>query len=688
MVSAVRETQKIRPADPAPPVQSAIALSCAQNEFCAFQVAVTAPASGAATVDDVSLGDLAGPSGATLAGSAALVYREGEMNVTTPSNGSGATGLWPDPMIPKVDDWYGETRAAFPAQVTAGQTQAFWVELHVPTGQAPGTYAGTVAVTTTGTTATLSVTVRVRAFEIPSTSSLPSAYGMGWDGPCVGHFGGYGPPNCTDPQLEVLNGLYARDALNHRITISMLVYAPPVQNGQGSFTNFDSLYGPFLQGDALTGQDQLQGARVTALQYVGDQSSASYAAWATHFKAQGWFDRLFDYTCDEPPRGCAWSDIANRAAIVHAGDPDFRTLVTTSVAQAQQNGVFSSIDILVPIINEMYDPSAGSQRASYDSFLSAPNRLLWLYQACEPSSTCSSGNVGGQPGWPTVFIDEPAITNRIMQWMDFAYQVQAELYYETTYAMETQDAWQSQYEFGNNGDGSFFYPGKPSVIGGTHDIPIESFRLKMLREGMQDYEYLTRLAQLGDGAFAQAELGKVVTAANSFTSDPAVLEQARFDMAGEIEKDLGVSSDGSAGTSGGTSGVGSTGGSTTGGSTSGGGSGGSSSGGAGGTTGSGTAGGASGGGSTGGTGSGGSVADGGRGTGGTTGMADAGTTAVEAISGTSDAGTGGGAVSSSSATRHATASCGCAAGDGGAAAAAWDILVLAMSAVELRRRRA
>ena len=133
--------------------------------------------------------------------------------------------------------------------------------------------------------------------------------------------------------------------------------------------------------------------------------------------------------------------------------------------------------------------------------------------------------------------------------MDFAYQVSAELYYDTTYAMEqaSQDSWKTQYEFGNNGDGSIWYPGKPSVIGGTHDIPVESLRMKMLREGMQDYEYLAMLGKLGDAAFAQTELAKVVTNAGSFTSDPGVLEQARADMATQIEKDLAKTDAGAGG---------------------------------------------------------------------------------------------------------------------------------------------
>ena len=495
------------------------------------------------------LGGLASACAATIPGASALVYREGFVDITTPSNSAGMTGEWPDPLIPKVDAFYGETRNAFPATIMAGETQAFWLELLVPADQPAGTYSGTATVTNAdATTSPISVSIQVRDFTLPSTSSLGSAYGFDWDGPCQGHFGGYGGANCDDAQLEALNGLYFEDALNHRITISSLVYAPPIANGQGDFTTFDALYGPFLDGTALTRANELAGAKITAIAYTGDRVAASYAAWATHFKSNGWFDRVFDYTCDEPPNGCAWTDIPTRAAIVHAGDPDFRTLTTTSIQAATQNAVLSSLDILVPIINYMDgaqdDPYPGDQRANYDTFLQGPNTLVWMYQSCEPSSSCSNGDVDGAVGWPTMFIDESAMSNRMMQWMDFKYAVSSELYYDTTQAMDTQDAWTSQYEFGNNGDGSIWYPGKPSVIGGTHDIPVESIRMKMLREGMQDYEYLNLLTTLGDGAFAQTELAKVVTSAGSFVSDPSVLEATRLEMATEIEKDVALLADG------------------------------------------------------------------------------------------------------------------------------------------------
>jgi uncharacterized protein (TIGR03382 family) len=682
-VSAVRETLKIRPMDPVPAAQSSISLSCAQNEFCAFQVEVSAGAS-AVTVNGISLGDLAGPGSATLAGASALVYREGFMDITTASNTAGATGEWPDPLIPNVDDFYQETRNAFPVTVPAGTNQPFWVEIHIPNPQTAGSYSGTATVTpSTGSAVLLTVNIQVRGFALPSTSSLPSAYGFGWDGPCQGSFGGYGPPNCDDQQLEALNALYFQDALNHRLSISALVYAPPIADGGGSWTTFDTLYGPFLDGTALTGSDQLQGAQLTEIAFSADDNApANFAAWASHFQANGWYGKLFDYTCDEPPNGCAWSDIPTIAAEAHAGDPNFRTLVTTDLANATTNNVLSSIDILVPIINYMYDENTGaSTRASYDSFLSQPNSFVWMYQSCEPSSSCSDGSVGTDIGYPTIFIDESAVTNRMMQWMDFEYQVGAELYYDTTYAMENGNAWQTQYEFGNNGDGSIWYPGTPAVIGGTDVIPIESFRMKMLREGMQDYEYLNLLVQLGDSAFAQAQLATVVTAANSFAASPTALEAARLAMATEIEADLAASSTGGT-SSGGSSSSSSSGGSSSGGvsttrgTSSGGGSSGSSKTSSSHAT---TSSGTSGAGSS----SGGSKSSVGGSTGGSSASSTLGASGTSGSSGSAAASSAGG-TSSSTSPPNVVGGCSC--GSGGSPAAALPWLLLSFGLLGARRR--
>ena len=72
------------------------------------------------------------------------------------------------------------------------------------------------------------------------------------------------------------------------------------------------------------------------------------------------------------------------------------------------------------------------------------------------------------------------------------------------------DAWTSQWDFNGNGDGTLFYPGTPERVGGATHVPVASIRLKMIREGMEDYEYLKLLADAGDEAFAQRDRGRAL----------------------------------------------------------------------------------------------------------------------------------------------------------------------------------
>jgi glycosyl hydrolase family 123 len=124
-----------------------------------------------------------------------------------------------------------------------------------------------------------------------------------------------------------------------------------------------------------------------------------------------------------------------------------------------------------------------------------------MYQSCM-SHDCGGTNARG---WPSYMIDALAVRNRAMQWLLFSKQTTGELYWETGYALYAKrDAWIDQWAFTGNGDGTLFYPGTPAKIGGTSNVPIASIRLKMIREGMEDFEYLTKLASFGPSAKQEA----------------------------------------------------------------------------------------------------------------------------------------------------------------------------------------
>jgi uncharacterized protein (TIGR03382 family) len=510
-------TEKLRPSA-APRAETGARISAARNEFEAFQIGVTGPATNVRATATA----LTGPGG-TISG--VRLYRQAIIQLANASALDGGTGAWPDALVPDVDEVAGERRSAFPFSVSAGQTTALWVEVLVPVGASPGDYAGEVRVTWDGGAATVPVTLTVWPFTLPSTASLKSAFGFQYGAIPTGHGLGWGLA------FAELRARYGAFALDHRITLSH------VDDGYTSLDHFASLHGASIDGKAPT---RLPGARLTAVELMGSAST-----WTAFFHPRGWFDRLFQYTCDEPPLTCAWSDIPARAKTAKAADPALRTLVTTTIQEADAHGVTQSIDLLVPVINYLDDKPgsqfSGSQRAKYDAFLAAsPRRELWFYQSCMSHGCGGTVNFGSPSnsdqyftGWPTYVIDASAVRNRAMQWLAFRYRVTGELYYETAMAYG-HDPWSNQWDFSGNGDGTLFYPGTPARIGGATHVPVASLRLKMIREGMEDYEYLALLSRAGGEAEARAIADALFPRAFSTDVPPAALMDARAKLAARI----------------------------------------------------------------------------------------------------------------------------------------------------------
>ncbi len=540
-------TVKIRPSD-LPNTTRSVNIKAARNEYESFQVAVQGTE--ALTITDISVTDLTQNS-LTFSKDNIKIYREGYIEIVTPSNLEGSTGPWPDPLIPKKDVFFNETRNAFPVTVPAGRNQAFWFDIFIPLSTGSGTYTGELTVTAKDhPPIDIPLTLTVWGFRIPATSSLISAFGFdGWDFQ-LGHFGDLEHYDQTVP----LSRLYAQAGLMNRLTLSSVtkedwsILWPEPPNID--WTEFDANWGPFFDGMDLPFGPK--NARFTSLETVnsGDTDPERIAFWqsfSSHFKENGWFHLLVNYTWDEPNDAGDFAEIKRISHLVHQADPELRTLVTTDIQQGETHDIVDDVDVWVPLINFMdnkpgetcwQSPYAGNQRDLYTPLITAGDELWW-YQSCM-SHGCD-GSDSSSPcytGWPSYMIDIPAIYNRIMEWESFKYAVSGELYFEVTWAYKgisgNKDAWNNQYYFGGNGDGTLFYPGRPDKIGGTRHIPVESIRLKMIREGMEDYEYMKKLKDLGETGFLDQQLATVVTNAHTFTHDPSLLYRVREGMAERI----------------------------------------------------------------------------------------------------------------------------------------------------------
>ena len=547
-------TTVLRPAVATPVGTRTAHLVAARNEFESFQVAVEGGRGRDGVRVAPAAGGLTGPDGASIPAAGVTVYREAPYHVTFASDREGEPGDWYDALIPERDAFYGEDRNAFPFDIPAGGKLVAWVDILVPEDAPPGRYRGRLLVTEddgSSTVATVPIHLRVLDFTLPSTSSFRSLvlstpeFDPGK--PCEAHDG-----TACDPYAErgwLLPYLYSRAALENRLTVANPSplrtpdFGDPVQRNL-----FDRFVGPLLDGSAtppapdLTDM-RLRGAKLTTM-WAGlgeDCFGDCLEGWRQFLGEQAFIDQFVYYACDEPGDDPAyWAECATKAGAVAGAAP---VLATATLGDASAFGGTGYVDILVSNVANLLPDGV------------VPGLETWLYASCE-SHGCGPDTVCSYPeeptpdtdGWPDYVIDEPASQARAMPWIAYEYGATGELYYSATWSLET--AWTDQCVFGGNGDGNLFYAGRPegyfgsedSVIGGTTDIPIESLRLKRIRDGREDYEYLHELEVRGEGAEARTVveglLGPPAVATRAATFSQEQLDQARCELAALLDPSL------------------------------------------------------------------------------------------------------------------------------------------------------
>ena len=528
---------KVRPMDDSPSRSSqAVDLFAGRNEFEPFQIVLRADSRNVENVD-VQISDLLGPSGHSIQNGNITIYLERYVKVQVASSVDGEAGEWPDPLIPRVDRYSGERRNAFPFTVNRGRNQPLWIEIFVPPNTVPGTYSGRAIVTSPGLPEiTVPITLRVWNFSLPSSSTLKSSFGLSGITALKQHRGRY----TTDNDLDSITYQYAKAALWHRVSIhGGAMAAPPFSaNGRIDWARYDREVGPFLDGTVFAENEPLFGARASSVDLRthrgadSDEKKVSYwREWVKHFSEKGWLDRLFYYVWDEPPSQ-SFPEVAARASVARRVDARIRNLVTASFDESLKDVV----DVWVPLINcldaKPEYPDYCERTVPRDAYRAElrQGKSLWWYQSCA-SHGCKLSRGEYFRGWPSYVVDVAPMANRIMPWLAWKYKVEGELYFSMNEAFsQDRDPWEHIYMFGGNGDGTLFYPGRPRHIGGTTDIPIESIRLKLIREGLEDYEYLALLADRGLLDAADGAVTRMATAVYQWNKDPKILYLVRREL--------------------------------------------------------------------------------------------------------------------------------------------------------------
>jgi hypothetical protein len=494
----------------------------------------------------VEAGDLTGPSGAVLRRADARLYRQHQLHLDTGTyrNDAFEPDWYPDPLIPFQHPMTGKKLegariAAAPFGLPANETHGFWVDLYVPTTAAPADYRGVYRVTAGGGSAReIPVSLTVWNFALPQTLTMATEFGS----PRLRDYYRQRAKASNEPEPSDWTAVETQCAQllrDHRFnaTPSRETLTPKPQP-DGSFQI------PSAQVQAL--REFIDRYHVNALQTPHPSSAVkdpetqrdTLRAWLAAFdRAAKELDRpevvFYTYLRDEPNTLEDYRYVQKWGWAVREAKSVVKVLVVeqpwTEPGQGGSDSawgdLYGAVDIWCPLFSLHRQESAAKRQALGET--------IWTYTAlCQGQPT---------PWW---HIDFPLLNYRVPAWMAWRDGMKGLLYWGgMSYWRQTDDPWtQAPYYTGSGrpqqgqkgilfqGEGSLVYPAR--AVG--YDGIVPTIRLKALRDGIEDFEYLAILQRLGRAAEAQKVVRSLTESFFQWEKNPVAYENARAKLAAMI----------------------------------------------------------------------------------------------------------------------------------------------------------
>ncbi|MGA2858891.1 MAG: DUF4091 domain-containing protein [Candidatus Sulfotelmatobacter sp.] len=488
---------RVGPTD-APGVETIVAIRAARGEYKPFQVAIQAPSGGLTNVN-FSVSNLVGPRGAVLSRTNLILYREWYITVKQHSptyNGPPNLSItqvrtFPDPLIPLLDPATGKPPVeaefrAVPLDLSAGHNAVFWVDVFVPRGTTAGHYRGTYTVTSDQGVFIGHICMEVWGFTLPLEPSLKSSFnGAGTTVQGVNEelLRNRIMPDSVDPANEEMfinrYGLNATD----------LGFWSGVSYGQCDLSERPSL-------------TEIESAKAT-------QQPDLY---------------LYDETAD--PESSCTSPAFYRSVIAWA-----------------QNLHRAGVDNLVTQepVPQLYNDGLGTGRSAVDIWTMLPLAYNDAQSFSPPRVTYVLQK--GDKAWSYNDLVQDSYSPKWeLDFLPINYRIQAGFISQSLgltgllyWSVDdwSADPWKNP-QGGQNpdypGEGVLVYPGGPAGLKGV----APSMRLKYLRDGVEDYEYVQLLKNCGQAAFALAEAERVGPDWTHWTRDAGLLESVREELGSQI----------------------------------------------------------------------------------------------------------------------------------------------------------
>ena len=493
------------------PGSKTVKLHAARNEFVSFQLVLSGDAKGVTMTTEA----LKGPNGKQL--THVRAYRE--HYIPTPVRSQFSIEHLPWDCI-ELDLRCGELRAPreFPVQLvpldapkhgapfdlTSSGNEVVWVDVFVPEGYPAGSYSASFNVAGQE----LTVELEVWNFTLPSVSHFPN---WAYTGPEEIAWS-LGRTHEQIPRMRAAFDAFFQLAHEHRLSLM-----EGFENDEDYIKGPDRRYYEYYTGEAFKGAF---GAG------FGFELLPTQPEFGELIRDNGWLNRAFVFMADEPNSRDGYRQILRRGREIREAPNavGLRRMVTEQYTPSKPGwpNLDSEVDIFC----------SGAIHPEIVGKVESRQNAVWTYNR-------------GHTGAP--YVDAPGVSMRTHAWAGYVTGARAWFFWDAVYAVDLQNRWRkhrgevrkspkehltdlwndpltfdetkkigddgspypADWALRLNGDGMLIYPGTEAGLEG----PLASFRLKNLRRGTQDFEYLYLLEKAGRGgdalAAAKALLGKL-----------------------------------------------------------------------------------------------------------------------------------------------------------------------------------
>jgi hypothetical protein len=502
-------------------------------------------------------GSLKGPGGAVIGPENVEVLEVRYVNVELPTDKSSVAGLWPDPLPPLRDA----------INLEANRNQPLWVRVKVPPEVPAGIYTGRITLKAQNYSSDVALRVEVYDFDLPDKMTCTTAFGFS-----AGNVYKYHKLSDDTQRRQVIDKYWANLSAHHISPYnpapldSIEVTWPEITEStrsweikpQFDWTAWDATmtraidhyhFNSFRLSIPGLGGGTFHSRREPELLGFSEDTAEYQAAFTAycraiqeHLREKGWLDEAFVYWFDEPsPRD--YEFVMNGFAKLRAAAPDITRMLTEQV----EPNLIGGPDVWCSISNNFKEEAAKERRKHGEKF--------WWYVCTGPKAP-----------YCTLFIDHPGTELRVWLWQTWQRKIDGVLVWQSNYwtsptAYPNPERPQNPYEdpmgwrtgYGTpegakrpwgNGDGRFIYPPEAAAdarpTGPVLDGPVDSIRWEMLRDGIEDYEYMVLLEKLlivNEDVLDERQLLRYATLLDvpkeitsdmtTFTKDPAPIEEHR-----------------------------------------------------------------------------------------------------------------------------------------------------------------